>query len=281
MHRKLLLAVAAFAGIGAAAASPKVAEPPKRIVSLNLCADQYLLALADPGQITALTRFARDPDMSAGATAAAHIPMTRGSAEDVLALDPDLIVATPGRRSGTRAAIAKQKYPTLDLPSAGSYDAIVGQIRDVAKAVGHPERGEAMIRRMDAELAALPRIHSGRLAAHYQRRGYMTGTGTLIDDLMQRVGLTNLAAKLGKPALSQLTIEQLIAAHPDYLIVESASDRVRDEGTEMLHHPALRDIPRIRLPQAWTVCGGPAYVEAARSLTRQVIAAQGSRFSAR
>ena len=35
---------------------------------------------------------------------------------------------------------------------------------------------------------------------------------------------------------------------------------------------ALRDIPRIRLPQAWTVCGGPAYVAAARSLVRQVAA---------
>jgi iron complex transport system substrate-binding protein len=102
----------------------------------------------------------------------------------------------------------------------------------------------------------------------------MTGTGTLIDDLMQRVGLINLAGKLGKPALSQLTIEQLIAAHPDYLIVESATEQVRDQGTEMLHHPALKDIPRIRLPQAWTVCGGPAYVEAARSLAQQVVAAQ-------
>ena len=38
----------------------------------------------------------------------------------------------------------------------------------------------------------------------------------------------------------------------------------------MLHHPALRDIPRLRLPQAWTVCGGPAYVRAAQSLVAQI-----------
>lgn len=279
--RKLLFAVAAFACVGATSPVQKSAAPPKRIVSLNLCADQYLLALADPGQIAALTRYARDPEMSAGARAAAHMPMTRGAAEDVIALEPDLIVAAPGRRNGTRAAIAKQHYPTLELSPAESYDAIIGQIRDVAAAVGHRERGEAMIRRMNAELAALPRVRSGRVAAYYQRRGYMTGTGTLIDDLMQRVGLSNLAGKLGKPALSQLTIEQLIAAHPDYLIVESATEQVRDQGTEMLHHPALRDIPRIRLPQAWTVCGGPAYVEAARSLAQQVVAAQRSPVGAR
>jgi iron complex transport system substrate-binding protein len=38
----------------------------------------------------------------------------------------------------------------------------------------------------------------------------------------------------------------------------------------MLHHPALRTIPRISLPQSWTVCGGPAYVQAARAITARL-----------
>ena len=87
---------------------------------------------------------------------------------------------------------------------------------------------------------------------------------------MRRAGLVNLAGKLGKPPLSRLSIEELVAARPDFIIVDSEADRVGDQGTEMLHHPALKDIPRIRLPQAWTVCGGPAYVQAARSLAVQV-----------
>ena len=28
--------------------------------------------------------------------------------------------------------------------------------------------------------------------------------------------------------------------------------------------------PQVRLPQAWTVCGGPAYIDAARSLAMQI-----------
>ena len=108
------------------------------------------------------------------------------------------------------------------------------------------------------------------MAAYYQRRGFMTGTGTLIDDLMQRMGLVNLAAKLGRPPLSQLSLEEMVAARPDYLIVESATDTVADQGTEMLHHPALAGIPRISIPQAWTVCGSPAYVDAARGMAQQL-----------
>ena len=267
-RRLLTILMIAAAGAPAPAAAPR---PPARIVSLNLCADQYLLALADPAQIVALTRFARDPNMSAAANAARTIPVSRGSAEDVLMLRPDLVIASPFRRQTVAAVLAGRNVATLDLPPADSYTAIVTQVRQVAAAIGHPDRGETLIRRMDTALARLPRAPGGgRTAAYYQRRGFLTGTGTLVDELMQRLGLANLATRLGKPALSQLSLEQMALARPDYLIVESATDRVTDQGTEMLHHPILDGIPRLRIPEAWTVCGGPAYVLAAQSLAAQL-----------
>lgn len=267
-RRLLTILIIAAAGASAAAAAPR---PPARIVSLNLCADQYLLALADPAQIVALTRFARDPNMSAAANAARTIPVSRGSAEDVLMLRPDLVISSPFRRQTVAAVLAGRNVATLDLPPADSYTAIVTQVRQVAAAIGHSDRGETLIRRMDTALARLPRVPGGgRTAAYYQRRGFLTGTGTLVDELMQRLGLANLATRLGKPALSQLSLEQMVLARPDYLIVESATDRVTDQGTEMLHHPILDRIPRLRIPEAWTVCGGPAYVLAAQSLAAQL-----------
>jgi iron complex transport system substrate-binding protein len=268
MHRLILASLSCCALAATAAAAP-----PKRIVSLNLCADQYVLALADRNQIAALTRYARDPRMSAAAGAAAGIRMSSGSAEEVLALQPDLVIAAPGHKIGALAALEGEHYRRVELTSAESYADIVAQIRKIAVAVGHPDRGEALIGAMNAALATLPRpAQHGAVAAYYQRRGYLTGTGTLVDDLMHRVGLVNLAGKLGKPVLSQVSIEEMVVAHPDYLIVESDAERVTDQGTELLQHPALGDIKRLSLPQAWTVCGGPAYVLAARSLAAQMAA---------
>ena len=43
------------------------AAEPRRVVSFNLCADQLVLALADPGQIAGLSPYARDPGLSAAA----------------------------------------------------------------------------------------------------------------------------------------------------------------------------------------------------------------------
>jgi len=275
MFRATLLALALPLLVqgGATAAEPAhpgAAGKPKRIVSLNLCADQLVLALADRGQIAGLTRNATDAEMSSQAARARGLPILKNSAEQILAIDPDLVIGMPARRSAAMGVLKAQHYRMLDLKTANSLDDIYASIRETAVAVGHPERGEAMIARMEAALAKIGKPGAGKVAAYYQRRGFMTGTGTLIDDLMRRVGLMNLAAKLGKPVLSQLSLEEMVAARPDYLIVESATDKVADQGTEMLHHAALDGIPRISIPQAWTVCGGPAYVDAARGIAAQV-----------
>lgn len=254
---------------GAPASTPPPGKP-RRIVSINLCADQLVLALADRDQIAGVTRNATSTEMSGEAAKARGLPVIRNSAEQILAIDPDLIVGMPASRSAPMRALKGHKYNLLDLDTANTVDEIYASIRQTAVAVGHPERGEALVANMQARLARIGKPGGGKVAAYYQRRGFMTGTGTLIDDLMQRMGLVNLAAKLDKPPLSQLSIEEMVAAQPDYLIVESATDRIADQGTEMLHHPAIANIPRISIPQAWTVCGSSAYVQAAEGMATQL-----------
>lgn len=263
--RKAAIAALLLWAVGAGAAG---AAAPRRIVSLNLCADQYLVALADPGQVAGLTRLARDPAMSAAAAIARRYPVAGSGAEVLLALQPDLVLAGwPGqadvaRRLGLRARV-------LVMPPAKDYADIVAQTRAVAAAVGHADRGEALVRRMDAALASIPRLGRGRVAADYQRRGFLTGQGTLMDDMMRRAGLTNLAARLGRPALSQLPLELLVAARPDYLIV-GGSRPARDLGSAMQGHPALTGIARLYLPGAFTSCGGPSFPAAVRLLADQL-----------
>jgi iron complex transport system substrate-binding protein len=275
-------ALAAVAAAGLAWTPAAAQKPaPRRIVSLNLCADQLVLALADREQIAGLTRNAANPEMSAEAARAGGLRILGTSAEEILEIRPDLVIGAPARRSAALGALRSQGYRTVDLKAANDLADIYAAIRETAVAVGHPARGDAMIARMSRELAALPRLGRGKVAAYYQRRGYLTGAGTLIDDLMRRLGLVNLASRLGKSALSQVSIEEMVAARPDYIIVESATDDVTDLGTEMLHHPALRGIPRISMPQAWTVCGGPAYVTAARAMARQMAGNSGPHDAAR
>ncbi len=261
---------------------PAEAAAPRRVVSLNLCADEYLIALADPAQIAGLTEWARDPQLSYYASRAQDLPFTHRSAEEVLALRPDLVIGAPFGAKAALTPLIARGVPMIDLPYDTSFAGIEDSIRQMADAVGHPERGRAMIATMRAEMATLgPAPGRGRIAAYYQRQGYLTGTGTLVDEMMRRVGLVNLAARLGKPVLSQLSLEELALARPDFVIVEDRTAKIADKGSEMLHHPLLdRAIPpghRLSIPQAMTVCGGPFYPQAVAVLAAQLRAADRAR----
>ena len=193
---------------------------PAHIVSLNLCADQYLLALADRRQIGALTVYAADPGMSAAAGAARGLPTTQGSAEALLTLAPDLLLVAPYQVAAKHALLPATRI--VAVPEATDAAQIAANLSTVAAAVGHPERAGPLIARLRA---TLPPVDSGRgpIVAQYQRGGYLTGTGTLVDDLMRRAGLRNLAAVLHRPPLSRLSLEEIIAAKPDYLLIERRS----------------------------------------------------------
>ncbi len=247
---------------------------PRRIVSLNLCADQYLIALADPEQVASLSEYARDPSMSYYAERARAYPVAANAAEAVITLRPDLVIVNRLRKQETQAILKPRGYPTVELRPARTFEDIVEQTRQIAAAIGHPDRGEALIARMRAALAAIPPAGETRpVAAHYQRRGFITGTGTLLDEIMTRAGLENLAGRLGKKAVSRVSLEEIVAARPDYLLYSDRPAPGTDLGTDLLLHPVLAARygagRQLHLPGALTVCGGPSFPEAVAELYRQ------------
>src|SRR5690349_19029636 len=87
--------------IAAAGALPVGASAAPRIISMNICTDQLLLALADPAQIMGLSRFSRDARQWAGEQARKY-PILSGGAEDILVLKPDVIAASDFDKRSTR-----------------------------------------------------------------------------------------------------------------------------------------------------------------------------------
>jgi iron complex transport system substrate-binding protein len=173
------------------------------------------------------------------------------------------------------AEVRKRGFRIIEIKPAENYDTIKAQIRRIADVLGHKDRGEALIAKMDADLAAIPPPQEPRPeAAYYQRRGFLTGTGTLMDEIMRRAGLNNVAARLGRTSVTRMPLELIIQAHPAYLVMESDADAVPDNGTALLSHPALQKAfppeRQLFVPQAMTVCGGPFFPDAVKRLADQL-----------
>ena len=106
-------------------AATRAADAPQRIVSINLCADELLLALADPAQIVALSPYATDARLSFMADAAKAFRHDAGNAEIVVGMKPDLVLAGRFTKRATRDMLTRLGYRLELLDTARSIDASI------------------------------------------------------------------------------------------------------------------------------------------------------------
>jgi len=179
----------------------------------------------------------------------------------VLRLHPDLILAAPFGAQTTLALLQQEGLPVLRIDLPNDFAGIRAQTRRLAAALGVPQRGEALLAAMDAELAALPRAPRPIRALVWEPRGFTAGPGTLMDAVLHAAGLTNRSD--GR----RVGLETLLRDPPDLLVVPTAP-AFPSLATELLDHPAVGDIARRAIPAALTICAGPFTADAAELLAR-------------
>ena len=267
--------VAALIGITAVLAvlalAPAAAQP-ERIVSLNLCADQLVLQLAEPANIASVTHHAADPELSYMAAAAAGIAANRGRAEEVVALGADLVFTVAPSAQPTVFMLRQLGIEVVELPLAESIEGVRALVRRVAALVGEEARGEATVAEMDARLAAVAATPGPRRrAVVFQARGHTAGSGTLIDEVVRLAGFDNVAAELGVSGSGYLGLEALVLANPDTVVISGYRRDQASLAVQLFDHPALRlrkDITVVAMPVALWLCATPAIAEVAERLVR-------------
>ena len=263
---------AAALALAFAAGAAGAGEAPARVVSLNLCTDQLAMLLAAPGQLMAVSHLARDPLSSAMAGEAMGYRVTRGQAEEVFLLRPDLVLAGTYTTRATVELLRRLGVRVEEFPPPESLADVGVQMRAVAAALGRAEEGVRMADDFAAGLAAL-RAEPGPRAALYDASGYTGGEHTLAGEILAAAGFRNVASEVGLEAGGFLPLELLILAQPDAVVTgETYPGASRAE--EILSHPALGGLARVRAASdADWVCGTPHVLDAIARLkdTREAL----------
>jgi len=248
------------------AAASHAADPPRRVVSFNVCADQLAVALADPGQIAALSPHATNELLSTVVEKAHAYPRTGWTAESVVPFAPDLVLmGYSWDRSPTLLMLRALGLRLAPIGLVDDFDGALAQIHEVAALLGRPERGEALASDVAAARRRLANARQSMpsTALLVAQGGYTVGPTSLAAALMKEAGL---APPAGAPSGygGFVPLEKLMMLRPDYLVMASLIETPDSQGALYLTHPALRALyppeRRIILPTRYTLCGGPSLV---------------------
>jgi iron complex transport system substrate-binding protein len=240
---------------------------PPRIVSTNPCIDAVLLQVADPAQIAGISHYSQDArSTSIPLAQARRFRATSGTAEEVVALRPDIVITGPHVEPATIAALKRMHIALVQYPVPDSVTESATQVREIATLAGHADRGDTLAARIEA--AARPSPATPLPALIWQSGGLVPGAGTLSDDLLRRAGFRNMSAVYGLKKWDVLPLEYLIANPPRVLLSISAAEVGEDRLTS---HPAVKRLARrITLapyPVRLMNCGGPTIIAAMARLT--------------
>lgn len=267
-RRLLDAALLAAIAIMLVPAALSAAGIPKRIVSLNLCTDELVLRLADRANIASITWLSKDAISANVVDLAADVPVNHGLAEEIIPLDPDLVLAGTFTARTAVAMLKATRFPVTEFGVAHDVADVRSGIRKMAALVGEPARGEALVASFDERLAEIGTPAPGRrpTALVFNANGFTVGAGTLVDDIMSRAGLDNVAAHMKLGNYSQLPLEIAVRSDVDILIISARRDGPPSLATALLDHPVLSKLgPKthiVVLPTNLWSCGGPEVAEA-------------------
>ncbi|MEM9387044.1 MAG: ABC transporter substrate-binding protein [Pseudomonadota bacterium] len=243
------------------------AGAPRRIISLDYCADQYVVGLVERDRILRVSPDATE-QYSWVRDEARGLPSVHPRAEDVLILQPDLVVRFYGGGPNARTFLERAGVRVLQVPYVSTIADARRNLLELSAALGVAQRGQRLASLMDRRLAAIEPPPLPVEALYMTPSGVSAGSGTLINEMMQTAGLRNFQRE---PGWHPLPLERLAYERPGLLALAFFDTKTNhaDAWSPSAHPVArrqLRELPSVSLDSAWVSCGGWFLVEAVEAL---------------
>ncbi|MDB5656721.1 MAG: hemin transporter substrate-binding protein [Tardiphaga sp.] len=250
---------------------------PTRIVSIGGAVTEILYAIGAEDRIVAVdTTSLYPPKAMADKPNVGY--MRQLSAEGVLGLDPQLVLAIAG--SGPKETIEvidAARVPLVVVPEKFTEAGMLEKIRLVAHVAGEDSRGECLaaavsgdldwLRAMRAKVRSPPRVMF--VMSFLDGRAMVAGNNTAADEIIKLAGGVNVAG--GFDGYKIMTDEAVVAARPDHVLsMERGQDSVQSEAVfaspAFALTPAAKTKSFVAMDGLYLLGFGPRTAAAARDL---------------
>lgn len=257
---------------------------PKRIVSLSPPLTESAFALGLGDRVVGVTRFCNFPKETEGKEKIGGV--SDPSVEKILALNPDLVLATVGNPMPVLEALEKSQIPVLSLDPK-TYDGVAEALKTLGRVCGVPEAGEKLAKQMrdtaaeiQAKVAQVPEDKRPRaLLVVWLDPLFVAGPKTYMDDMLRICGARNVAAQTENP-WKQFSLEMAVAENPQVLILTAehtpGAKDVETQLAELRKSTAWRSVDAVKtgrvtlIPADLVTRTGPRLQEALKLLSQAV-----------
>ena len=233
-------------------------EKPSRIVSTTLATDEYLLALVDTDRIAAVTQLSTDAGISnvAGQTDAIETKIESLTAEQVIALKPDLVLLPTYSNPDVVAQLDAANIVTYQLKDDSSFDGVIAGVEEVGALVGEEQKAADVVanikKRIDDLKDKTANVKQKRVLYWTQYNSSVT-ENTTIGEMITNAGGINVITEAGitgdeYPDYPSLSKEKVIELNPDVIITDIWAG-TGEESTvieDWKKDPALQNVAAIK-----------------------------------
>ena len=225
--------------------------PPMKIHSLSLGHSEILAALVDFDRLTAVYSFFVDEEQSNIAELSSDALMIGFDPEEVVALDPEVIIASSFTDADTMALMTGAGIP---IARAALENSALGNVPNILL-IGYLVGAEAKAIELADELIARMQFISDVVASDTQPRvlsvskwtsAFAAGSGSTEGGIIEQAGGINAAADSGIEGHQQVSIESIAAINPDVIIVPQPLDGANTFIAELTSSAVLAEVPAVK-----------------------------------
>ncbi|REJ76547.1 MAG: ABC transporter substrate-binding protein [Acidobacteria bacterium] len=216
---------------------------PQRIVSQTVASDEVLLELLPAERIAGLSTYSASAGTSIDLAKASRVGrFVGGSAEEILALKPDLVITAVYSAPELTRRLRAVGVPVLQLRAFDGWGDIEDNIGAIAAAVGAETAAEELLRSANGRLEAVRsrRARAPAVRALAYTYGNAQAAGSTFDEVLRICGARNVAAEAGLEGWAAIDLERLIVWDPEIVFLSSETGREEAERERFLSQPAVR-----------------------------------------
>ncbi|MCI0416039.1 ABC transporter substrate-binding protein [bacterium] len=228
-----------------------IPHKPQRIISLTPSNDEILCELVDEKRIAGLSKYSQFKEASYAFETASRINVfVERNAEQIISLQPDLVIAARYTKMNLQALLGQTKVPVLITTTFENFSDIEGNIRFIGRSVGEEARADQVIQRMRKKLketrGRLNSENRGLRVLYLASGNFTAGTNTTIHEILSAAGLKNAATEAGVTGHVKIAAEQITQMDPDCILIASGYERDRGFRNMLENDAQLASLKAIR-----------------------------------